>query len=454
MKGGISPKKLKNTSYKYTLNKNRQHYIDTLYQYAPILLECVVDIPWNTYKYKGICSILYTQDNDITLFSTKKETKPEETKPKETNPIIYREQSCKTIGSPTYYFFGGCVYELLNQDFPSLDLHSYVDKTGDIDIKIYPPRIDTDYNAVESHSGALPFFDENGEIQPFYVDFIHWIKTQLVEKVKKYQTLFDKIVSPFDIDDYTEIEHDSLVNGYFDERVGHLHIVGFLDGAESMYKIQIVVKTIDINHILEMVLITGKPIDAEYSLDEYNKIGKYNIQPYHRLIRDNVSAYIERKQNIQEKGTTSYIEKYQHKTINHVARLLYLYEYCYKKIQILDKKSKEYKDIFQTNFNIIGTTTLPNDIPVLIYYKNDKKISIPTKDFLNAYFSVLISLKLKGSLLTAFNKKHNNYFDQSVSHDEFIERFFNGYYVVNKKKSKSKSKSPSPKNKTVKRPSK
>ena len=390
-KGGLEPliKVPTNKDFKYTLNQDRKLWIRAIYPYIDIFLQSIREIPFQTYSYDGIAYVKNTETDKIEL------------------------HSCNTQTLPIYYFSGGTVYELLNKKYQNLDLYSFCDPTGDVDVTLFPPKI------TEYYDGYTVFLNEENIMSPFYKDFIEWSFDKITENISKNTNNLDEMFPtavPFDIEEYNEIEdkYKTAELGYKTVKIGNLYVVSFLNESRTMFKIQIVCKIEEnmisvIDHIMEIIIplpendYVNSPASDSYKIDydiiEFSEHNKYNIQPLQNLISDNINAYIERKESYK-------YEKYIHKVINHVARLFYLYELFYKNEQLFQGK--------RLNLLFITKQNEKQIMPDFLYYNivggKFNKISVSVKNFLSAYYSIII----KTSNIRLFNISNKDFFEKQL----------------------------------------
>jgi len=390
-KGGLEPliKVPTNKDFKYTLNENRKLWIRAIYPYIDIFLQCIREIPFQSYSYDGIAYVKNIETNEI------------------------ESHKCNTQTLPIYFFSGGTVYEILNNKYQNIDLYSFCDPTGDIDVALYPPKI-TDYN-----DGYTVFLNEENIMSPFYRDFIEWTFDKITENISRNSNNLDEMFPtavPFDIEEYNEIEdkYKTAELGYKTAKVGNLYVVAFLNESREMFKIQIVCKITEntvsvIDHIMEIIIPlpendnfntpAADGYKINYDIIEFSKNNKYNIQPLQNLISDNINAYIKRKQSYQ-------YDEHIHKVINHIARLFYLYELFYK--------NEEVFQINKLNLLFINKENENEIMPEFLYYNivggNFNKISVSVKNFLSAYYSIII----KTHNIKQFNIKNKDFFEKQL----------------------------------------
>ena len=435
-RGGLDPLR-RVPPFKYTTLETRKALVGHVYPYADYLLQIIQDINVDEYDFEGI--VTYLDYND------EKEGEPVQAIFKcveKTN----RKTGKVTRTKPILSYVGGTVYELYNMKYGSfVDLHRYCDATGDVDVTLYPPSIETfDDEHDEIRMGYMIPFEIDGQMNEFYRDFTTWAYNAFLENVMRQQKILSKIpgILYFDIDEYTDIPMESKRPelGYNTERVpgSNFMVVSFI--SSNMYKIQLVCKVeemgvVEIDHIIELIIPVPDTITSEFNLDpeSYNPpqsdiitIGdsKYKVQNMYGLVGNNISAYKERKINITHSSGS------EHKAYNHIARLLYLYELVYQNPR--DFKPNEF-------FSIINPDPLKPDIVDPYYYKiidgEFYRFQIDIRYLLNSYTYIV----RKNHLYYAYksNRKAQvngaNYFiindrdeeEMRRIHDEFLERLFN-----------------------------
>lgn len=437
--GGIDPLD-KVPNFKYTFNEPRKLLIGTIYPYAGYFLDLVTKIPFDSYVYNGANDLFF--EKNVSSSSSLFDKKEKEYEIKTIN--------CRNVGTPHYNLFGGCVYEILNKKYKNIDLHRYCDATSDIDVEVYPPKLQCD----EPIEPYLFFLNRNKEINHFYENFSSWIFNQMKTNLLKIKSIIEKIspsIVDFDINDYDDIpkSNKNINLGYKVEKIGNYYLVAFLDDDINMFKIQIVCKVIEndisvVDHIVEIIIPLREssesfdPISDAYKLPQINKLliagQTYNLENYDALFSSNVKAYLFRKGNYGDSNEKDGI----HKAINHIARILYLYELFYLNIDIDEFKSK------LTKLPILFLYSMkPNEQSILKelnYYKivdsSFNKIKIDTRYLLNCYILLIKKNEF------AFNNFTNNignytningheYFkqmsleDEKTIHYNFIQRLFN-----------------------------
>ena len=329
--GGYEPlsRIIKSQDFKYTFNESRKIWTTSLYPFADLFISLVKEINWNSYTYNGENDVCDEEKNN------------------------YKKIMCSTLPThpASYYFLGGCVPEFLNKIYTNVNLHSYTDPTGDIDVKLIPPPLFS--SDIES---VLFFFDRDNNINPFYNNYLEWVFNKLQEKMDIYsEQLQNMIINMVDFDINEYISENNIRDHINYIKKGLLYIISFLDG--EMFRIQIICKIQEgpiyaLDHIIELIMplpmlekyniLTYE--DYHYKYNNKKEISQininnqtFNIEPIEKLIKTNIRLVSERLdpfiktfilQPFQE--IPQRILNTQHKYFNHASRLLYFYELCVK----------------------------------------------------------------------------------------------------------------------------
>ena len=418
-KGGLEPLEIV-PKFKYTFNEERKLFISYVYPYAPYLINCITTIPFSSYSYNGNCEYINPEDK--------------------TQTILQCNSSDSPLYSPLYILNGGVVYEILNKKFNNINLHDYCDATGDIDVTVYPPKLTVNLDAM------VYFLNVDGKISSFYGNFTNWIFNNVVKNIKSIQILFNNVPGfiNFNIDEYEEIPntHKTSDLGYNIEMIGKFGVVAFLNDDVSMFKIQVVCKIQDnnmsyIDHVIEIIIPLPEsslefcPSADHYSQGKFNTIElnkqKFNVQSYNSLITNNIDAYLERKGAYGASNEKNVI----HKSLNHIARLFYLYELIYRNMN--DDLFKEKIVSFSLLFLFGMKSDKTKNLKFLYYYKivNDNffTIKVDTRFFLNSYLELIMKNKYT---YPSFKKNNPNYFINETNltdiqniHNRFNIELFN-----------------------------
>ena len=436
--GGLEPL-LKTPKFKYTLNEERKVFISSMYPYADYFMNAVRDIPWKLYTF--------AEETEYTFHNSKSMTTITES---------HREyKMCKNENYPTYVLLGGCAYEILNKKYRNINLHSYCDPTGDIDVSIYPPRLTTNYDG-NNNDGKLLFFNkENTQINIFYRHFIDWTFNQYVENIKGFQRylseMFPNMVQ-FDIVDYTSIPTHHKTNAFCYKmvQIDKICIVAFLNEDKTMFKIQTVCKIVQdsvsvIDHVVELIipLPSNDGVRGEFDLanelyDKNNELNfqkidfqnrsSYNITHFASLVDANFMAYSARIESYEH-------DEHIHKAINHVARLFYLYELFYRNVedfkQILKSASltrmfgKTKKKFFLESYHyykIVNNKFYKVDISIRFFENAYLKLTLLNPIVFNPYMMQNRTYFITADKLKNFNKE--DYDNMQCVHDLFNRKLF------------------------------
>ena len=183
-------------------------------------------------------------------------------------------------------------------------------------------------------------------------------------------------------------------------------------------------------------------VEARQSSTEFDTTHKiqlystYNIQPYTSMIEDNIKAYKFRSSNEYSKlhGILP------HKYINHVARILYLYELMYHnpsaKTENIIPRFVSNKKLEVLSFFYYKYVYKKQPTSTSSEYEGELvkiKIKIPIGMFLNAYQKILKSEPRYKFL----NQRYPNYFnnkatdhEMETNHSNFLKYLFDPYYAA------------------------
>jgi hypothetical protein len=343
--------------FKYTLDKKRITWTKNMYPLIEKLIKCTVQLKWKDYEYHGpsVLKILFTNN----------EESPDEAFTASNyvaasyNTIIHIEDGIEYEKGIDYHIVGGSCYELLNNIYNDLELSDFMDPTGDIDAKCFSPiMLKEHYNKLSDvilkkyDKNPLGMYDgfnfqviHNGRLNPYLDAILKFIYDGLIEQMEiedilKYQP---KNTVPFDIDEYDDIpaEYKKPELGYRYKKIGNMYITSFLDTSperqdgNGMIRVQIIAKVVEngveiIDHILEIIKAYNYEesyrMNEKMGSDDINvlnipSIGQIPIQSFSLLIEGTLDSYINRLQLVDLTDT-----RYFHKGINHIGRLIYIYE--------------------------------------------------------------------------------------------------------------------------------
>ena len=299
-------KKVKETNFKYTTNKERKKYIKQLYPYGEYLIELISKIPWNEYKYQGEFRAWYMNENDQFKYDD-----------------LEVEAQYKKSTTP-FYFFGGASYELLNSTYKSVDLHKYVDPTADIDIGLQLPFVEIE----KSEKEYIHYFFDSEErsfdsLSKLVKDFTNWVLEQTV-------SIFEKIPSSIFDDIFGDCENISSK----DYRTVRKKIGFRLFYENDAVKIQGVCKFRDVSeeHFLELILSLNDLEDTVFLNRKSKSLLKLKENIYITDIKSLfIGDMIALQTRIHAVNTNEYKEL-KHKFYNHIGRFNYLIEFISKSI--------------------------------------------------------------------------------------------------------------------------
>jgi len=338
-RGGFR-QKITEVDFKYTLDSQRKAWVMNMYPNTQVLVDIIQSIRWNEYVYNGevvVSHRYYDVNEDVYNYNDETVQIIEETR-----VVVESQPTAK------YMFLGGICYELMSDVYTNVDLSQFMDPTSDIDVTAGLPKITKSDSAkiVQQYSNpekqniiqtVLPF--TRGHIlNPYHAHYLRWIFDRIDEKISRLDinALYPQAVA-FDYREYDiPANHQTPETGFNVKAHGNAYLLSFVEG--DMMKVQLIIKirTSDqyiIDHVLEVIVaLTSEPLDysAEW-IDPYSgtidphilsiRGESYNIQHINTLINDNFAAYSEREAYI-----TLMNRQYIHKGLNHVGRLLYLFD--------------------------------------------------------------------------------------------------------------------------------
>jgi hypothetical protein len=324
-KGGFNTVPLKNSIFKYTKDEKRIQWNKHTYPIGEYMIALVQSIPWLDYSFTGKVNFLHYDDEDE----------------KYAHPLwIEKEIETKKITIPPYYYFGGCVYEILNSLYKKQlgnSLHTFTDPTGDIDVRLCVPNITIKEPDVFDYMDVLIEPDgknNNGKnkykINAFIDHYTKWI----FENVENYLTkkmpkqLFDKIFIDTEEFDYKTNYEANFAD--LTSKIANLWLVRTI--VNNMVKIQLTAKykgMEESDHILEFVL----PVEMDianvkdfYRVDSLNRC-KDN---YYIILKDNIpieslaELYAANIRAGKERIGVLDEDMHHHKFYNHIQRTLFL----------------------------------------------------------------------------------------------------------------------------------
>jgi hypothetical protein len=212
-KGGFLDPVQKVPEFKYTNSEERIAWTTAIYPYAPYLFNVFREIDWDSYVFTGF-----------------------------NNMYIMK------CGSIPYEIMGGSVCEIYNKIYNDVDLHKYVDPTGDIDCAILSPII-TAQPGKKIYTPYCFVVKDEVRYSPHGDHFTRWLMTQVAEYFNKlsynFETWFPTATETFDLEKGDESIYADIIF-----RVGPFAIyrLAYLDSDELIIKIQV---SLGINYIDE-----------------------------------------------------------------------------------------------------------------------------------------------------------------------------------------------------------
>lgn len=323
MKGGLRLVAVQDKDFKYTRSAQRIQWMKNLFPIGQYLIQIVRKIPWTSYEFKGNVELFHPiGEDDATFDPAKPDEYVAEEVPIQTRWTMIQKKVEVPITEP-YYFFGGCVYEIINTLIPDpIPLRNYVDPTGDIDIRLYLPFIETPPDGIDYINYHLK---ADGTMNELLRNYTQWLMQQLEMQLKGipkplFDQLFENTVS-FDFHEQGEALHSDL-----QIPVGNLWIVRVPQYDAGMIKIQVVCKFADTeaDHCLEFVM----PINTTPKVSNLNEtilnlndarmfIKGFPLESFRRLLDGNLSG-------MKERAVLYNNEELRHKLYNHVGRIQYL----------------------------------------------------------------------------------------------------------------------------------
>ena len=374
-------------SLKYTLSLERKKWIEVVQPGLLELVKILKSIQWNDYSYEG---------SSLVEFAGK--SKKEKT-----------IQLKGTISEIPYKLFGGICYNILHDEYKTININNFLDFTGDIDVHLYCPTIEIqkteemeDFfknNENERDGGLIKCISKTkNSINDLVKHYMHWVFSQVEDIVteKFIDTHFPnhKEIKESELSGYlkknAEVDSLSPSFGFRKTNIGNkAYLLCFID--DSTVRVQLIMSSgLSLEHALEFIFRLPSN-DSMYGYDgedmhyapTISKSGILNVNDFiietpQTLMMSNASAYLERVNYVDDK-------RYSHKAINHTARILYLLvisKFYKKKFPSLISGVKYWiEDIKKKNDNIV------------FYYITSKgkyeKKEIEISEFLIAFQSVL-----------------------------------------------------------------
>jgi len=412
LKGGFRTL-INDYDFKYTINKERINWVKSTFPHVKKLVEIVSEMPIDKYTYSGSIFFSYEllNDEEEEKFDRNKEENKEKM-------IIYKEYTLNNLEKPfKQNFFGGISFELLNDCYKNVDLYTYVDPTGDVDIFIKTEKEflqikdelknfsnDLIRQTKEGKFGdfnvhlAMVYYDENLPnvpiLNPYFKSISDFIFDYMLEELNKTNMVIENSVE-FDINDYDGIDHsvktEKLNFRHQNINNSNAKLVCYLDNDFRILRVQIVIsifkdETKNIDHLLEFLITISNEKSFNLVCSEENPMN-YKISPISTLVYDNLEAYEKRKVLLtdQRRGELS------HKPRNHFCRFIYL-------LTLFKYYPDFYNNLDRHEINVINSNILNLIQPEYSYYIVKKgvleEVIVKTIDVIYAFYSVFENMKI------------------------------------------------------------
>lgn len=456
---------LRDVDFKYIEDPTRIIWSKSVIQNVQKIVDLVTTIPYNNFRYDGdiYFEILKTKDISEEEDPNKEEIEENdgyikiniaETLQNEVNVIQKNKYTENLI---TYNFFGGTVYELLNDNYKNVNLHKYVDPTSDIDVLLL-----TNYDIIEylqkkinldekegyyfQSKYTLICQNENGilMINPYTKNIADFLYEHLLNKLNELNLYFDNSV-PFNDDEYYAID-DTVRNidlGYRSNEIGETNakLISYFDENFQTFRIQLVLKIQSgehqiIDHFLEFLIGYNKYNDKPSALRLSMNDKVYQISSLYELFFDNLEAYQKRESLIIRNTIET-----RHKGINHSCRFIYLLDLI-KNNNIfndllndrnqtnLSKQQNKIRQIKQQISSVINKYI--NDSYIIYFYIDGKNIykKIESEYIIKAFESIFRDMynAPTKSLPVKLNKFLEKIKDPKLTEEkmyDMLSRFFN-----------------------------
>jgi len=319
MKGGFNIKPIKESNFKYTKNRSRKEWVKNIYPFGEHIIPLFLNIPFESYKYEGAFRGWYMFEDDEFKYKDLK-------------------ISAKHSSQPYFYFFGGTSYELLNATYKSVDLHKYVDPTGDIDMSLLLPHIEIDN---ENEYLNYLFTDKKkseDNISPFLDDYTKWVFEQVGNQFEKMpKKLFDDI---FGECENLELEENKDLINLIHKKIA---IIRHFEIDKNMIKIQGLCKFKNSisDHFFELILPLYDLDDSEFINSKHKTIKLKDtiyINDLNSLFIGDMLA-IKTRIHVFNTNLNENEKDIEHKFYNHIGRFQYLIKFITNNI-LKDNKLK------------------------------------------------------------------------------------------------------------------
>ena len=292
-----------NLGFKYTRKPERVKWAETIYQYGMQIMTIIPKFDWSGYKFEGESEIeISMPENDSTNYIQNRKSLSE----------IKKSLLTTILSDKPYSVVGGVACELLwNKYSKGPNLHNDVDPTGDIDIKIFLPKlIEIDGSNKFEDSTQLKLINNINNTLSYTKQGDHlssWLFDQVVLQVKLIEP---EIVNElFTIPELENTKETSIADK--NTKVGKFLVTRILE--PTMIKIQLTIKIGAIaDHFMEFVIVDEEMKGVRPSV---NGIIVENPQT---LMFAQMKALFSRSQ-------PNWIGRVSvHKVLNHCGRILYL----------------------------------------------------------------------------------------------------------------------------------
>ena len=331
------------TDFKYIQDPTRIMWSQSVVKNMQKIVDLIANIPYRNFSYDGP---IYYLIKIYKLPDAEDDTEAEADIDTTDNLLekFYEKIDSRELGDFShdvidYNFFGGIVFELLNDTFPNVNLHKYVDPTSDIDVSItlngdlFAKSNEIIHRKLATHSESrleqtLVYEDESKilKLNPFYKSISEFIHTHLLNNLHTLGLNFKNSV-PFEDTEYYAISHlvknDNM--GYKVDVIEgtNAKLFTFIDDNYNTIRIQLVLKMIEgnlsiIDHFFEF-LITSSVFASKQKYLKIMNNNNYQLSSLNILFYDNLEAYVKRQYfPIQP------IAELRHKGLNHIFRIIYL----------------------------------------------------------------------------------------------------------------------------------
>jgi hypothetical protein len=416
IKGGVLPAVMPAFT-KYTADPARMQWVSSLYA-----------------SFNALKLIVAQVQEDLKGFETVSETPmlvefmPEDGSQGISQTVYLPVQTEKGL---TCYVKGGAAYELLNDSvnkqtwdkaFQPLDLHNFVDPTGDFDINVLSPRmtpvsanfldaqigvvIDDMVKLVDPTPGgfnvSFPTFDfrVRKQMNPVVTAQLKFVFASLqrhVETALATQSLTLINLQPMTVAElkaslqsHMNVKKEALrpQSGFMHTQVGLLHIVSFYNEG-TFPRVMLCAKVGDvIDHIFDFMVPDEiqpfpPPVAFDYTTVTFwvdDTIHAIYVMAPRKLMQDNFEALMERRLKLLYERGADHGETML-KAFNHLGRMMFLLEIA------RSKRSYEFEQVMQVLTDIVHLPLMAFNNGV--YTKVYRKVDLPDFDSMAQHVSSL-----------------------------------------------------------------